>query len=63
MCSSACTGGCDEEGDSADQRCEHTTPTMGGAFEETLHGERAFGADEMVELADDLSAHGLLTEH
>ncbi len=36
---------------------------MGGAFEQALHGERAFAADEVIELADDLAAHRLGAEH
>ena len=36
---------------------------LAGALEKALHGQRALASDQMIELADDLPAHGLGTEH
>ena len=37
--------------------------TLAGALEKAFHGERALAPDEVVELADNLAAHRLGTEH
>ena len=36
---------------------------MAGAFEKTLHGARTVGADQLIELPDDLPSSGLGAEH
>ena len=45
------TGGRDQKGDAADHRGDDAGAALAGAFEQTLHGERALAAEEVIELA------------
>ena len=51
-----------DERDAAEHGGEDAGAPLAGAFEKTLHGERALAADQLIELADDLPADGLGAE-
>lgn len=53
----------EDESRATDRGGENARATLAGALEKTLHGERSLAPDEVIELAHNLAAHGLGTEH